>query len=337
MNAVEAAQALVEAIIADRPQSPQRRKLLRSMVESVVVLAEQDPDTLDLKIAEAALSELVEAFGAYAPYKAVPKLTIFGSARTPEDDPLYAITREFAAELRRRGWMIVTGAGPGIMKAGMEGAGVEGSFGVNVVLPFEQNANSVIHGDDKLVTMRYFFTRKVMLTKESKAFAVAPGGFGTMDECFEILTLMQAGKSDPAPVVLLDTPGGTFWQSWQELVNVMEKDHYINTAEELFYRRFDNAVDAADYVEAFYRNYHSMRMVGDLAVLRVQRVPGPEALINLNDRYAEMCLTGVIETGSALPIEKATDDELDYARVTFVLNPRRYDLLRRFIDDLNQI
>ena len=178
-----AVEALLAAILEEHPeQSRQRRDLMRSLVDNVVILAAQDPDTLDLKIAETALGELVEAFEVFAPYRDEKKVTIFGSARTKPTSPLYQLAHDFAARIAHEGWMVVTGAGPGIMAAGIQGAGRERSFGVNIRLPFEQGANEFIIDDDKLIEMRYFFTRKVMLTKESSAFAVFPGGFGTFDE-----------------------------------------------------------------------------------------------------------------------------------------------------------
>ena len=176
-----------------------------------MALATDDVDRLDLKIATAALAEMRDAFRVFAPYRDAPKVTIFGSARTQPDDPEYDQARQVAAELAGHGWMVVTGAGPGIMAAGMEGAGRERSIGVSIRLPFEQAANSIIAGDHKYVSMKYFFTRKLMLIKESKAFISLPGGFGTLDETFELLTLTQTGKGLPVPIVFLDMPGDTYW------------------------------------------------------------------------------------------------------------------------------
>ena len=182
-------------------------RVARELLTAAVALATDDVERLDLKIATAALTEMRDAFRVFAPYHDVPKVTIFGSARTRPDDPVYDQARRIAADLAGRGWMIVTGAGPGIMAAAMEGAGREQSIGVSIRLPCEQEANSVIAGDHKYVAMKYFFTRKLMLIKESKAFVCLPGGFGTLDETFELLTLTQTGKGLPVPIVFLDTPG----------------------------------------------------------------------------------------------------------------------------------
>ena len=185
-------------------------RLARQLVTSAADLLRSRPATLDLKIAGAALQEMHEAFEVFAPYRGRDKVTIFGSARTSSDDPLYAAAQRVAAQLAAHGWMCVTGAGPGIMQAGMEGAGREMSIGVSIRLPFEQGANPVIAGDEKYVSMKYFFTRKLMLVKESQAFVCLPGGFGTLDETFELLTLTQTGKGLPVPIVLLDTPGDPY-------------------------------------------------------------------------------------------------------------------------------
>src|SRR3954467_7192462 len=194
------------------------RRLAHQLVESALALLEDQPTVLDLKIASAALEEMREAFKMFAPFRDIPKVTIFGSARTQMADPLYMQARDVAAQLAGAGWMVITGAGPGIMQAGMEGAGRDKSIGVSIRLPFEQGANSVISGDVKYVSMKYFFTRKLMLIKESDGYVCLPGGFGTLDECYELLTLLQTGKAEPAPVVLLDMQGGTYWQGWEQFV-----------------------------------------------------------------------------------------------------------------------
>ena len=201
---------LVDELVADLVRAGDER-LGRELLESALGLLGDHPAKLDLKVASAALKEMRSAFRVFAPYRHVPKVTVFGSARTEAHDPLYAQATTIASALAERGWMVVTGAGPGIMQAAMEGAGRERSIGVSIRLPFEQGANPVIAGDDKAVSMKYFFTRKLMLVKESQAFVCLPGGFGTLDETFELLTLTQTGKGLPVPIVFLDTAGDTFW------------------------------------------------------------------------------------------------------------------------------
>ena len=198
--------------------SQRHRRTAAQMVEALTELFRIQPDLVDLKITGAALLEMGEAFEMFAPYHDAPKVAIFGSARTKDNDPLYQAARDVAYDLAQAGWMVVTGAGPGIMQAAMEGAGREHSIGVSIRLPFEQGANPVIAGDEKYVSMKYFFTRKLMLVKESRGFICLPGGFGTLDETFELLTLTQTGKGLPVPIVFLDTPGDQYWDSVHDVI-----------------------------------------------------------------------------------------------------------------------
>ena len=213
----DAASSRQRSIVAELGVSENVRLAEELVSEALGLIADQ-PDTLDLKIATAALAEMRDAYAMFAPYTNRRKVAIFGSARTNTDDPLYDLTRRLAGRLAERGWMTVTGAGPGIMQAGMEGAGRENSIGVSIRLPFETGANSIIAGDEKHVSMKYFFTRKLMLIKESQGFVCLPGGFGTLDEMFELLTLTQTGKGVPVPIVLLDAPGDPFWEGVDSFV-----------------------------------------------------------------------------------------------------------------------
>ncbi len=199
---------------------PRDREFVFELLVSAMRLSLEDVDRGELKMMAASLKEFRYSFEVFAPYQDIHKCTIFGSARTKAGDPAYECAHDFAAAIAERDWMVITGAGPGIMEAGHEGAGAEKSFGVNIVLPFESDANRVIADDPKLINFKYFFTRKVMFMKESHAFVMLPGGFGTMDEAFELLTLIQTGKSTPAPIVLLDPPGGTYWSFWKEFVEI---------------------------------------------------------------------------------------------------------------------
>ena len=305
---------------------------------SAVLLAKDPPDRLDLKIVNAALQEMRAAFAVFAPYADVPKVTIFGSARTREDDPLYTHTRELAKALADHGWMVVTGAGPGIMAAGMEGAGVENSIGVLIRLPFEAGANELIAGDDKLVEMRYFFTRKLMLIKESAAFVAMPGGFGTLDETFELLTLVQTGKAQPAPIVLLDTPGGRYWHGLERFVDEQVAGAgLISTSDRALYRITDSVGEALEEVEGFYRNYHSMRYVGDRLVLRLQADPTVEETKRLSSEFADIIVQGRIEKARPFPPEIAGDDHLDKPRIVLKFDRHGFGRLRSLIDRLNRL
>src|SRR4051795_12088661 len=225
------------------------RDQLFEIFATVVRLSHDHPDRLDLKITNAALKEMRQAFNIFAPYRDIPKITMFGSARTAPADPLYAQARALAESLAAAGWMVITGAGPGIMAAGMEGAGRDMSFGVNIRLPFEQTASQFIAGDPKLVEMKYFFTRKLMLMKESDGFVVLPGGFGTLDEAFELLTLLQTGKAEPAPIVLLEIPGGTYWHAWERfLLDEVAARGLVSPDDHELYRITDDVADATNEI-----------------------------------------------------------------------------------------
>jgi len=336
MTLDDAGNAFLESILAVKPQNRQRSALLRSLIDRVAYLAENDTDTLDLKIAEAALSELAEAFDMFSPYRNVRKVTMFGSARTKIDSPLYSLAHDFASAIAECGWMVVTGAGPGIMAAGIQGAGRERAFGVNIQLPFEQGANEFIVDDEKLVEMRYFFTRKVMLTKESAAFVVFPGGFGTLDECFELLTLLQTGKAVPAPVVLVDFPNGDYWSGWLRFIeDRVVAEGYVSPGDECFFSIVDSVAGAVDVVTGFYANYHSFRMVRDRAVVRLHRAPSDEQLAQLNERYGAMVTNGAIERSGPLAVERSSNDSLELERLVFSFNRRDFGLLRQMIDEVN--
>jgi uncharacterized protein (TIGR00730 family) len=229
------------------------RDQLLEILATVVRLATDDSDRLDLKITNVALREMLEGFEVFAPYRHTRKITMFGSARTLPSDPLYAQARDLAAVLAAHDWSTVTGAGPGIMAAGLEGAGRDHSFGINIRLPFEQEANEFIVADPKLVSMKYFFTRKLLLIKESDGYAVLPGGFGTLDEAFELLTLLQTGKAMPAPIVLLEVPGGSYWHSWEQWVAAeVEARKLIGAQDRYLYRITDSVEEAATEILGFY-------------------------------------------------------------------------------------
>jgi uncharacterized protein (TIGR00730 family) len=312
--------------------------LLFDILRSAVGLAGDETDRLDLKISNAALKEMRTAFRAFAPYRDVPKVTIFGSARTGPDDPSYAQARDLAARMASQGWMVVTGAGPGIMAAGLEGAGRELSFGVNIRLPFEQSANEFIVGDEKLVSMKYFFTRKLMLLKESRGFVSLPGGFGTLDETFELLTLQQTGKAEPAPIVLVDRPGGRFWSAFEEFVDrQLAGGGFINDEDRSLYLVTDDVDEAVEEITGFYRNFHSIRWVGDKLVIRLEAEPTDDELERLDAEFADVCVAGRIERSAPLPPEQADGDRLDKARVVLQFNIFRYGRLRALVDALNRL
>jgi uncharacterized protein (TIGR00730 family) len=327
----------IEELLDEVGASEDRDQLFEILV-SGVALAGDHTDRLDLKITNAALQEMRGAFNMFAPYRDRPKVTIFGSARTRNDDPLYHHTVAVARGFRERGWMVVTGAGPGIMEAGMEGAGRENAIGVLIRLPFEGGANEIIAGDPKLTEMKYFFTRKLMLVKESAAFVSLPGGFGTLDEVFELLTLMQTGKATPTPVVLLDTPGGTYWQGFETFIREHPlADGMITEGDECLYHVTDSVDEALNEIEGFYRNYHSLRYVGDRLIIRLHGAPTRSELDELSERHAGLLVSGRIEPARPFPPEVSSDDHLELPRIALQFDHRSFAGLRRLIDDLNRL
>ncbi len=313
-------------------------RISESFVSEVLGLLTDEPHTLDLKIASAAVTEMRDAFAMFAPYKDIPKVSIFGSARTESDDPLYDQTRRVARQLAAAGWMVVTGAGPGIMEAGMEGAGVERSIGVSIRLPFEAGANSIIADDDKHVAMKYFFTRKLMLVKESAAFVCLPGGFGTLDETFELLTLTQTGKGIPVPIVFLDTPGDPYWEQVHRFViDQLVTRGLVSPADTSLYRITDSSDEAVREITRFYANYHSIRSVGDDLIIRLRQAPTADQLDDLNDRFSHLVRHGSIRRTEPYSVERRQEDHLELDRIVMQFDRHGYSELRALIDALNQI
>jgi uncharacterized protein (TIGR00730 family) len=327
----------LRAIVGGRELSRAQRTLVRSMLTTIWALSREGTGVGDLKMADAALAEMTEAFRVFSPYRHVRKVTMFGSARTQPADPVYVLAKDFATRMAGAGWMVVTGAGPGIMAAGTEGAGREHAFGVNIRLPMEADANPFIAQDPKLVEMRYFFTRKLMLIKESDGYAVLPGGFGTQDEAFELLTLIQVGKAEPAPVVLVETDGGTYWHGWRRFVDdeILARG-YISSDDLALFSVATTVEQAADEVLGFYCNYHSCRWVGDLLVLRVLVAPSRSELAELNRRFAGIVASGSIRLAGAFPPERADDDHVDLPRVALRFDRYHFGQLRTLIDALNK-
>lgn len=326
------------ADILDMAGAVDDRDQLFEIMATAARLAGDGADRLDLKIANAALREMRLAFRAFAPYRSSPKITIFGSARTARDDPLYVQARDLAAAMAADGWMVITGAGPGIMAAGLEGAGRERAFGVNIRLPHEQAANEFIAGDSKLVSMKYFFTRKLELIKESDGFVVLPGGFGTLDESFELLTLLQNGKSVPAPIVFLETPGGTYWDRWQAfLADEIVPRGFIHDHDLDLFLVTEDVAEAVAEIRCFYRNYHSIRWTGKTLVIRLRARPTDTELAALNEEFADLVVSGQIEHATPTADEVAQNDHLDLPRLGLVFDFNRYGRLRTLIDVLNRL
>jgi len=337
-TASEARIASLVTELLDLTGARENRDLLRDILLTGLALANIDASRLDLKIAASALAEMGRAFELFAPFRGTPKLTMFGSARTAVSDPLYAQAADLASRMARESWMVVTGAGPGIMAAGTDGAGSEMSLGVEIRLPFETASHPQLAAEGRLVEMKYFFTRKLMLMKESAAFAVLPGGFGTLDESFELLTLLQTGKAEPAPIVLLDLPGDPYWEGLEKFVNgeVLRRG-FVDPDDAALYCITDDVAVAVREILGFYRNYQSRRFVGSTMVIRCRVAPDDEELAILNDEFADICSPKGIWCTNPLPPERADRDQLGLQRIALEFDRRSQGRLRMLIDALNRL
>src|SRR6185312_7939928 len=285
---------------------------------------------------QTAMRELRYAFRLFAPYASSRKVTIFGSARTQATKLEYQQAAEFGKKIAEAGFMVITGAGGGIMQAGHEGAGLEKSFGANIRLPWEQSANPVIREDKKLVTFKYFFTRKLIFIRHSDAIVLFPGGFGTMDEGYEALTLMQTGKSQLMPLVLVDRPGGTYWKTWDKHIREhLLRDQLISPDDLNLYRITDNSDEAVKIITRFYRNFHSSRFVKDLFVVRLRHAPTASAIDAMNEDFADIIVGPAIQKIEPTPEEIDDDDNVALPRIAFGFNRRDYGRLRQLYDVLN--
>lgn len=335
-NTRKAINDLLESFESIQRSSSDIRQLNR-FITTVTELLSGPSSSLDIKIASAAIDEMSRAFTMFAPYRDVRKVSIFGSARTTPDSPIYALTAATAKALADHHFMVVTGAGPGIMEAGMVGAGRKNSIGVSIRLPFESGANSVIAGDDKYVSMRYFFTRKLMLVKESHAFLCMPGGFGTLDETFELLTLAQTAKSVPVPIVFLEVPGQPFWTPLMKVIEPLLLDHgLISESDTSLYTITDNIEDAVKEITNFYANYDSIRFVENMLYIRVQRAVPDDQFLEIATRFASLAVDGVILQTSATPEELKDNDVPELRRISLKYAAKGFADLRGLIDALNQ-
>jgi len=289
----------------------------------------------DLKLLSRSLKELRYAFKVFTPFRGKRKVTIFGSARTRPDDPTYQTAADFAEQMAEDDWLVITGAGSGIMEAGHRGAGRASSMGLNIMLPFEQQANPVIHGDEKLVNMKYFFTRKLMFVKECDAVVCLPGGFGTLDEAFEVLTLVQTGKRDLFPIVLLDAPGGTYWKGLDDFIRAsLHESGMISPEDFALYKVTDRIEEAVGEIEQFYKVYHSMRYVRSKLVIRTLSPIAESLLSAIQTEFQDILSEGTFEVTSALPEEDEPELE-EMSRLVFKFNRRNLGRLRILLDCLN--
>ena len=313
----------------------QDRQLLGEMMVTICRLSRDGCGRGELKILNTALKELRYGFKVFAPYAEIPKVSIFGSSRTAQDHPQYLQAVKFADLMRRAGWMVITGAGDGIMRAGHQGATREASFGVAIRLPFEQSTNTIIADDEKLVSFKYFFTRKLLFVKEAWAVVLFPGGFGTQDEGFEALTLLQTGKAPPMPIVMVDEPNGTYWQHWRTyLQSELLRTEMISPEDMHLLYLTDRAEDAVREITHFYRRYHSSRFVRREFVIRQRSAVSQAVVERLNDEFGDLLDSGRIrQVPGPLPDEDGEYAELP--RLVFHYNKARPGRLRLLINVLN--
>lgn len=328
--------AKIAELVAAAGESP-NSDLLKEMITTDVRLLRDPADRGEMKLVNAALKEFAYSFHVFHKYRALRKVSIFGSARTTPEESVYDCARQFAKAMAERNWMVITGAGPGIMAAGHEGAGAENSFGASIRLPLESEPNIFIQGNTKLINFKYFFTRKITFIKESDGFALLPGGFGTMDETYELLTLMQTGKSDLHPVVLLDEKGGDYWASWLEFtVKHLASRALISMDDLHMVYRTDSVANAVEELVRFYNNYQSQRWVDGMLILRLLRLPPEPAIEALGKEFADITGPRGLRATEASEAELADSDEPSCERIAMDFNQASVGRLRLLVDALNR-
>ena len=334
-NGLDLASKVEEHLNLVAPNSP-NIPLYRDMMLTVLRMAQDDRNRWNAKITLQALRELEHAFRVLEQFKGRRKVTVFGSARTPIEHPLYALAKALGVELARSDLMVITGAGGGIMAAAHEGAGLEHSLGFNITLPFEQHANATVEGTDKLLPFHFFFIRKLFFVKEADALVLCPGGFGTLDEALEVLTLIQTGKSPLVPVVLLDAPGGSFWQDALDFISKqLEANRYILPSDLKLLRLFYSAEEAVEEINRFYDNFHSSRWLKNQFVIRMHHPLNEQALRHVQETFADLCLSGEFHQHAYLGEEHDEAQFSHLTRLAFTFNGRDHGRLRELVDFIN--
>ncbi|MFP3928156.1 MAG: TIGR00730 family Rossman fold protein [Desulfobacteraceae bacterium] len=313
-------------------------EIVRELIIAALKAGREGVSRGDLKLMNATLKEMRYTAKVFAPYREVRKVTVFGSARTRPEEPIYDLAKALGRDLARAGYMVITGGGAGIMQAANEGAGPSRSFGVNIRLPFEQKPNPVLDGLPTNINYKYFFNRKVAFVKEADAVVLFPGGFGTLDEAMEVLTLVQTGKREPMPIVLLDVPGGTYWETWRDFVEEeLLARGAVSPSDFSLFTHVTSGEDALSHINLFYRRYHSMRFVGPHLVIRLKDFLNSKTLDRLNRDYADILTPGgEMSQSEALPQEEDEPGMLSLPRLLIPFNRKEYGRLRELIDALNQ-
>jgi uncharacterized protein (TIGR00730 family) len=323
--------------LLDIAQNIRQRGIVREMILAALKAGQESSQKADLKLMNSTLKEMRFTAKVFEPYREVKKVTVFGSARTQPHETIYEIARRLGRKLAEAGYMVITGGGPGIMQAVNEGAGTEQSFGVNIRLPFEQKMNPIMDGNPRSITYKYFFNRKVAFLRETDAVVLFPGGFGTLDEAMETLTLVQTGKRDPFPLVLVDEPGGTYWTRW---IHFLEKElmtqGYISSSDFYLFERVESVDDAIDRIRSFYTRYHSLRYVGEQLVLRLTSSIGDKEVEVLRREFQDLLTPqGAIILSGPLQEESDEPELAHFPRIVLDFNRRDFGRLRKFIDAIN--
>lgn len=317
--------------------SIQRPEIVREMILAALKAGQEDDERADLKLMNTTLKEMRFTAKVFGPYREVRKVTVFGSARTRPVEPIYEIARTFGRKLSEAGHMVITGGGPGIMQAVNEGAGPEHSFGANIRLPFEQKPNPVLEGNPRNIMYKYFFNRKVAFLKEADAVTLFPGGFGTLDEAMETLTLVQTGKRNPLPLILIDEPGGTYWSRWVKfLENELLAQGYISSVDLNLFECVDSVEDAISRIDRFYHRYHSLRFVGDQLAIRLTSKIHSQALDGLKESFSDILKpNGGLTLSGPLPTEVDEPEIAHLPRLIIDFNRMDFARLRELIDTVN--
>jgi uncharacterized protein (TIGR00730 family) len=341
MSSTKKIQELIGELIAltcehescDYSEGDVRIDMVTQMVDACLKMAIEGHDTGQMKLATYTMKEIRYAYQVFNRYIGIRKVSIYGSARTPEDNPDYKAASDFGRLMAEAEWMAITGAGDGIMKAGHEGPKREASFGLAIRLPFETSANAIIEGDPKLINFRYFFTRKLMFMTHSDAIVGCPGGFGTQDEIFEALTLVQTGKANIVPIVMIAGEGNDYWLNWAKHIHTdLLGNGMISAEDESLFHVATSPEDAVEHILQFYRVYHSSRYYRSDYIIRVNKKLTDASIDRLNDEFGDIIREGKITQSEALKTEK---DHLHLPRVIVPHTRRSYGRMRQLIDMVN--
>jgi len=315
-----------------------RTSLYQDIILNAMKCQRDDLDILDLKVINRALAEFRYAANVFKPFRMVRKVSIFGSAREPEGSPYYELAVRFARGLVEKGFMVITGAASGIMRAGIEGAGPRNSFGVNILLPFERGLAKIIRDDPKVIRFKYFFTRKIFFVMEADAVALFPGGFGTHDEGFEVLTLLQTGKAPPMPVILMELPGENYWETWDGFIRRQLLARGFISAQDLsFYKIVRSPEEAIDWITSYYSTFHSLRQVKDKLVIRLEKELKDAHVRRLNDMFQDLIESGKISKSRQLAEEKDEPNLRSKPRISFAYNRKSAGRLNEMILTINRL